>query len=190
MKVMAVLGSPNRNGNSATLAEHFLLKSKEAGAETKLFFLEGMNYKGCKACMKCKSGLDKCAINDDLSGVLQEMHMSDIIVLASPNYFGDVSGQLKLFIDRTYSLLTPDFMTGEKKTRLAPGKHIIFIITQGASIDGFTDIPERIAGLNSFFGFESVHIVRGCELLESNAASQSTELLDQIDQLAETLLKK
>ncbi|MBU1105079.1 MAG: flavodoxin family protein [Candidatus Riflebacteria bacterium] len=189
MKVMAVLGSPIKDGNSGILAQKFLDKAVAAGAATSSFFLEGMNYKGCKACGGCKSGSDKCVIKDDLAEVLDEMHKSDIIVYATPNYFGDVSGQFKLFLDRTFSLLTPSFMSGPKKSRLAMGKKLVFILSQGAPEQAFTDILTRYAHLRDYFEFAEFHPIHAGNLMENGAVKNRPELLAKVEKLAEQLTK-
>ena len=188
MKVMAVLGSPKKNGNSGILAQKFLDKAAASGAETHSYFLEGMKYKGCKACGGCKSGSDKCVIKDDLAEVLDEMLKSDIIVYASPNYFGDVSGQFKLFLDRTFSLLTPEFMAGPKKSRLAQGKKLVFILSQGAPEQAFTDILAKYASLREYFEFAEFHTIHAGNLMESGAVKNRPELLLQAENLAAQLM--
>ena len=185
---MAVLGSPKKTGNSSNLAERFIEKSKSAGAQTKTYFLQGMNYGGCHACMACKTSSDKCVIEDDLAEVLEEMHASDVIVLATPNYFGDVTGQFKLFLDRTFSLLTPEFQTGKKTSRLASGKHVVFIMTQGAPDEAFKSISEKYAKLKDFFNFESFNVIRGCDLMMPGDVKKHPELYEQIDNLTKQLL--
>lgn len=187
MKVMAVLGSPQKNGNSSILAQKFLEKAAAAGAETRSFFLEGMKYKGCKGCGACKSSSDKCVINDDLTEVLAEMHKSDVIIYASSNYFADITGQLKLFIDRTFSLLTPQFMTGPRKSRMPEGKKLVFIFSQGAPDQVFADVPAKFAQFREYFEFAEYHSIHAGNLFESGVVKNRPELLLQVEKLAEKL---
>lgn len=187
MKVMAVLGSPHKNGNSSMLAQRFLEKAEAAGAETRSFYLEGMRYKGCKACGACKASSDVCVINDDLTEVLAEMHTSDVIIYASSNFFADVTGQLKLFMDRTYSLLTPQFMSGNNKSRLSQGKKLVFIFTQGAPGSMFADVPVKYGHLRDYFEFAEYHSIHAGDLFESGEVKNHPELLLQVDKLAEKL---
>lgn len=188
MKVLAVLGSPKKKGNSSILARTFLEKAASLGAETKTFFLEGMDYGGCKACGACKTKKDHCVINDDLSELLNEMHKADVVVYATPNYFADVSGQFKLFWDRTYSLLTPEFMTGANKCRLPKGKQAVFIFTQGAPESAFKEVPEKYAELSGYFGFAGFNAIRGCDLFESGEVKNRPELLMRAEKIAEQLM--
>ncbi len=188
MKIMAIMGSPRKKGNSSFLTERFLAKAREKGGEISSYFLEEMNYKGCKACGACKKTHDRCVISDDLTAVLDEMRLADIIIYAAPNYFADVSGQFKLFLDRTYSLLTPEFMTGANRSRLPTGKHLVFIFTQGAPEKFFKEIPDKYSHLKEYFNFSGFHIIHGGNLFAPEDAQKCPELIEKIDQLANELL--
>lgn len=188
MKVVAILGSPRKNGNSSFLSATFLDRAREKGAVGSSFFLEGMNYKGCKACGACKKDHDKCVIKDDLAPLLDEMREADVIIYAAPNYFADVSGQFKLFLDRTYSLLTPEFMSGQNRSRLAAGKHLVFILTQGAPEEAFKQIPEKYAHLQEYFNFAGYHVIHGGNLFAPDDAKSRPELIAKVQELADTLI--
>src|SRR5208337_1623588 len=130
MKILCLLGSPREKGNSATIANRFCKTAEGLGAEVKSFTLNNLQYRGCQGCMACKTKLDRCALNDDLTEVLDAVRETDVLVLASPVYFWDISSQLKTFIDRTFSYLVPDLMTNPRRTRLEPGKKLVFILSQ------------------------------------------------------------
>ncbi|CAO0823653.1 hypothetical protein DFAR_3820007 [Desulfarculales bacterium] len=65
------------------------------------FALNKLDYKGCQACYRCKTKLDRCALDDCLTPVLQAVAECDLLIVASPIYYGEVSSQTKAFIDRT-----------------------------------------------------------------------------------------
>ena len=94
MQIVAILGSP-RKGNSSAIAGRFLTTAEGLGARTRSFTLNGLSYRGCQACFACKTGADHCVINDDLAPVLDAIRDADVVVLATPVYFGDVTGQFK-----------------------------------------------------------------------------------------------
>ncbi len=109
MKIVAVLGSPRLQGNSSTLAHKFLDTAQELGAEVRVYPLNLLSFQGCQGCGACKTTMETCILEDDLAPVLEAIKGADVLVLASPVYFGDLSGQMKCFFDRTYSFLNPDF---------------------------------------------------------------------------------
>ena len=109
MKIVAVLGSPRPQGNSAGLARKFLGAARELGAEVQEYQLNKLNFQGCQGCRTCKTKSEACILEDDLAEVLAAIKEADLLVLASPVYFGEITGQMKLFFDRTYSYLQPGF---------------------------------------------------------------------------------
>jgi multimeric flavodoxin WrbA len=126
MKALGIVGSPRENGNTTILVSEILAGAAEAGAETDLVNVAKLSIKGCQACMYCKSH-DACAVQDDMQGLYQKLHEADVVVLGSPMYFGQMTGQTKAFIDRLFALMGPNFAR-----RLAEGKQLILAFTQGA----------------------------------------------------------
>jgi multimeric flavodoxin WrbA len=188
MKIVALLGSPRPNGNSATIAKRFCDTAQKLGAEVRTFVLNKLEYRGCQGCMMCKTKLDKCVLEDDLTQVLDAIRDSDILVLASPVYFWDVSGQLKTFIDRTYSYLVPDFKTKPVKSRLAPGKKLVFILAQGNPDESlFTNIFPKFDFFFKMNGFSDTHLVRACGVQEPGDVAGRLDVIGQAEDLARRL---
>jgi multimeric flavodoxin WrbA len=104
MKVLALNGSARKNGNSATMLKHAIKGAKEAGAAVKLINLYDLNYKGCTGCESCKllggKSFGRCAKRDELTPVLTEAIAADVLLMASPIYFNDVTGILRSFLER------------------------------------------------------------------------------------------
>lgn len=103
MKVIGIVGSPRKNGNTNIVVQQILEGAAEAGAETRTFLLNEMNFRGCQACDYCKSH-EKCKLEDDLTELFEEMAGADGVVFGAPIYFAQFSGQMRLFLDRCYSL--------------------------------------------------------------------------------------
>jgi multimeric flavodoxin WrbA len=99
MKVIAVVGSPRRNGNTEILSAHVLKAVAEEGIETELVPLAGLDIRGCSACMAC-SREETCTIQDDLWPVYEKMKAADGIILASPVYYGSCTALLKAVMER------------------------------------------------------------------------------------------
>jgi multimeric flavodoxin WrbA len=100
MKVIAIIGSPRKNGNTYLLADHTLKAVAEEGLETEIIQLAGMDIRPCSACLACKQQ-DACSIKDDLQPVYEKMKGADGIILATPVYFGSCTALLKGLIERT-----------------------------------------------------------------------------------------
>jgi multimeric flavodoxin WrbA len=108
-KILIVLGSPRKNGNTATLAEALAKGAGEAGAEVERFYLQGMSIHPCTGCDKCQEETDQlCVIDDDMQTLYGKVEQADTLVIATPVYWFTVSAQTKLFMDRLYALGGPD----------------------------------------------------------------------------------
>jgi multimeric flavodoxin WrbA len=104
MKVIAVNGSPRKNWNTATLLLKALDGAASQGAETEIFHLYELNYKGCVSCFACKTknsqSYGMCAVKDDLTSILKKVTEVDAMILGAPIYYGTVTGEMKSFMER------------------------------------------------------------------------------------------
>ncbi|HMK36422.1 MAG TPA: flavodoxin family protein [Desulfomonilaceae bacterium] len=186
MKIVAILGSPRPKSNSTTLARTILQRAGELGAETQEFLLNKLQFRGCQACETCKTKLDRCVLKDDLSAVLDAVREADAVILASPNYFGEVSGQFKLFFDRTYSYLNPDYTS-----RVPAGKTSVFVFSQGQpSLDMYADVHTRYEMWLKRFGFEPNYLLRMNGPRQPDSVSQRPDLVSQAEEIANKLVSR
>ena len=101
-KVLAINGSPRKDGNTAILIGLVLKELENEGIETETYQIGGKKIHGCTACMKCWENRDgRCVIgNDPVNGIIEKMTQADGIILGSPVYFLDVTPEMKALIDR------------------------------------------------------------------------------------------
>ncbi|MBI5883234.1 MAG: NAD(P)H-dependent oxidoreductase [Elusimicrobia bacterium] len=189
-RLVCVLGSPKAKGNSASIAARLCAAAAAKGYETRTFALNDLDYRGCQACLACKGLSEICVIADDLGEVLYAAGEADVLVLASPVYYGDVSSQLKGFIDRTYSYLVPDWYGKKNPSRLRPGRKAVWVLTQGFRGEkSFADIYPKYRRFFKSYGFDESHLIRQC----GADAEGSTEFRDaafrKADALAAVLFK-
>lgn len=186
-KVVALLGSPRRGGNSETISDRILETAASLGAATSRFALNELSFKGCQACMGCKTGSEKCVIKDDLAQVLDAVSEADVLIMASPIYFGELNGQLKSALDRMYAFLTPDYMTNPNPSRLSPGKKCVFVLTQGNPDESLFDVYPGYERFFKWFGYE-MHVIRGLGLRMKTDAAEKTDLMKQAEDLGRKLM--
>jgi multimeric flavodoxin WrbA len=106
IKVLALLSSPRKKGNSTTLAEQIIKGAESAGATVERVFLHGQQISPCRACYACRQPRSKgCAIDDDMQPIYSKLVDSDAWLIASPVYWFTMSAQTKLFMDRCFALL-------------------------------------------------------------------------------------
>lgn len=189
MKIVCILGSPRAKGNTETIAQSFLDVAQKKGAEVKVYQLSKLNYKGCIACMGCKTKHEECAVKDDLNQVLNDARTCDILVMASPIYYGDVTSQMKGFVDRTFCYLVPNFLTSPNPSRVKAGKKCVIILAQNQPDEKmFADVYPKYSSFFKWYGFEP-YLIRGVGLFDRSDASKHPELLKQAQELAAKLVK-
>ncbi|MBR1558280.1 MAG: flavodoxin family protein [Prevotella sp.] len=123
-KIIVIDGGPRKNFNTASMLQKFAdgANSVSSQIEVKTIRLYGLDYKGCMSCMACKikgKASNVCKFKDALTPILEEIALADGLVLGSPIYFGDVTGQMRTFLERLafpwlsyndYSLTAPKKM--------------------------------------------------------------------------------
>ena len=104
MKLIAVCGSARKDGNTAKMLLRVIEGAKSAGAQTEYVNLFDLRYTDCISCYACKlknsKSFARCTLNDDLKPLLERIENSDVLVLGSPVYYGNLSGQMRSFTDR------------------------------------------------------------------------------------------
>lgn len=155
---MIVCGSPRKNGNTNTIVNWCVEGMEEKGAEVEIVHAADLQYKelGCIACMGCKRIKQyRCVIEDEVSDVVAKIPENNVLVFATPVYFFGPTGQLKLFIDRMYSLLK---FNPEKEEFVHPmeGIQLGLIATSGGPEDAGLSMVEGV--------FETLSDITGIEL--------------------------
>ncbi len=103
MKLLVITGSPRKNGNSNTLADHFIKGAKEAGHEVVRFDAAFKEVHPCIACNKC--GMNgSCVFKDDFEFVRKHIIDAGLVAFATPMYYFGISAQIKAVIDRFYAI--------------------------------------------------------------------------------------
>lgn len=103
IKVVGISGSPIKGGNTDVLLESALKHVEADDVITEFISLAGKKIGGCIHCNWCakKQTTDKlCALQDDLDVIYPKLLAADVILLATPVYFGRLSGPLADLIDR------------------------------------------------------------------------------------------
>ena len=103
--IIIIDGGPRRGMNTAQMLQHFAegAQSVSDDVEVTTVRLYDMDFKGCMSCMVCKikgKASNICKFKDALTPVLEEIAQADGLVLGSPIYFGDVTGKMRIFLER------------------------------------------------------------------------------------------
>lgn len=116
MKVLAIQGSPRKNGNTATLLKHYLqgIEKNHSNVEIKLIDVAEKNIQSCKGCQGCRNSQRKCVINDDMQEIYPHILEADLLILATPIYWWSITSQAKQFLDRFYAINSGNNFKGKK----------------------------------------------------------------------------
>ncbi|MDD3402388.1 MAG: flavodoxin family protein [Hespellia sp.] len=103
--IVILNGSPRKNGNTSALVRSFTCGAESAGNSVTEFFLDSMNIHGCKGCFGGHSSREcPCVQKDDMMQIYPIVKECDVIVLAPPLYYWNMSGQIRTAIDRLFAL--------------------------------------------------------------------------------------
>lgn len=106
-KILILMGSPRKNGNTQYLVNSFIEGAESKGHEIFIFDTTKKLINGCRACDTCWSKGRACTFKDGFTELEPLLEKCDTLVIASPIYWFDMSGQIKCALDRLYSYLTP-----------------------------------------------------------------------------------
>ena len=179
MNVIALHGSPRKHGNSDTLAESFLRGVQvEKDVTITHFYLNELDIKACQGCLKCKTSIGhRCVINDDMQGIYAGYTEADIVVWASPMYWGYLTAQMKTVLDRMEALAWEQFYN----------KTFVVLLTYRHHYESAAAFFERIA---PYFNI-NLHILTCCTYDKTSGndipISHFTDILHQAYDLGQDL---
>ena len=178
MKVLGISGSMRKEGNTSQLINLVLERCAAAGIKTEFISLAGKKILPCLGCEKCKKEKWCVIETDDWDAVAKRMLACEVLIIGSPTYYYDVCGQLKNFIDRTYSLYHDRKLSGRK------GVAIAVQASKGAN-----RTIQTLEGFLSTHEFSSLGWVKGSGykqgdvLMDKDAVLKATKIGDKIVRL-------
>lgn len=108
-KIVIVVGSVRKNGNTELLARAFQDGAKKKN-DVEVVSVADYKVNPCMGCNSCFSRENhQCFQQDDMQMIYDKLKQADIVVVASPVYFYGISAQLKAVIDRLHTPMRNDF---------------------------------------------------------------------------------
>lgn len=161
MKVVVISGSPHKEGTSAVLVNEFIRGAEEAKHEVFRFDAAFSTVHPCNACDTCLTNGGECVFDDDMRILSSKIVEADAVIFASPIYYNDICGQLKITIDRFYA--KDAMMKGPKKTALL----LSFADDMMESVEG---VINNFKAMTGYFGWRltlpGVVAAQGCSTAE------------------------
>lgn len=155
-KIVILNGSPRRNGNTSALVKKFTEGAESVGNTVTEFFLDKMNINGCKGCFGGHSSREcPCVQKDDMAQIYPAVKECDVIVLATPLYYWNMSGQIRTAVDRLFALEEGD-------GNLLRGHGRGSALLMAAEGNGFEDVLTYYDNLMKHLQWENLgHVLAG-----------------------------
>ena len=155
-KIVILNGSPRKTGNTSALVKAFTEGAEAAGHEVVCFHLDSMDIHGCKGCFGGHSSQEcPCVQKDDMAKIYPAVKTSDVVVLATPLYYWNMSGQLRTTIDRLFALEEGD-------GNLLRGHGRASALLMAAEGHGFEDVVTYYDHLTEHLKWENLgHVLAG-----------------------------
>lgn len=170
MKKVIVISTSLRVGsNSDMLADKFTEGALHAGHDVEKISLAGKNISFCRGCLACQK-LGRCVIDDDANGIMQKVLNADVVVWATPIYYYEMSGQMKVMIDRMNAMYSLDYKFRDVYLLTTAAENEPEVPKRAESgLTGWTDCyPKcRLAGTLFCGGVDAPHAIEGNEKLQT-----------------------
>lgn len=173
-KILILNGSPRLKGNTNMLCENFRQGAEEAGHTVTQFNLQKLEIKGCLGCMK--GGKDKsspCVQKDDMTQIYPVYEECDLVVLASPMYYWNISGQLKTAFDRLFAVAEcdPNYANPKKDC-------ILLMAAEGNDADNWDPVVHLYEALTKHMQWKDCGRILAGGVLEAGALAGKPILED------------
>jgi multimeric flavodoxin WrbA len=167
-KVLGIVGSPRRGGNTDTLVEEVLAGAKAAGAQTEKVMLSDLDIRPCKGCWAC-SKQGECIQEDDFSKFSVKLIEAQTWVIGTPIYWWGPSAQLKAFIDRWVSLRQQAFTD----------KTLILAIPMGGGSESYArHTTGMFRDIASYLGIDLREIILATGVSKKGEVRQNKQLME------------
>lgn len=180
-RVLVVIGSPRVGANTTMLAESFIKGAEKKGHTVEIFDLNTKKIEGCKACNQCWSKGAACTYKDSFNEFVEKMDQSDVIVMASPVYWGSFPSTLKALVDKMYSFCVPWC-----KMNIAGKQPILLTCGDGEDDSAFVQIIGMYEALAAYMKWKTPNVIAVPQLVEAGAV-KATDGLKRAEILGESI---
>jgi multimeric flavodoxin WrbA len=115
MKILALIASPRKGGNTDLLVDQIIEGSETKGHTAEKLYLYDYTISLCTDCRNCKKGDYECCINDEMQKIYPKMAAADLIIFGTPMYWYGPTAKMKMLMDR----MRPFVANGKLKEKKA-----------------------------------------------------------------------
>lgn len=147
-RILGIVGSPRRGGNTETLVDEVLRGAEEAGGLIEKVILNELEIAPCQACDACGQ-TGQCVQQDDMPALLEQMQRSQVWVLGTPVYWWGPTAQFKTFLDRWYGV----------EREVFAGRYIVLVIPLGGGASYARHAVGMLTDIVNYLGMKLVETV-------------------------------
>jgi len=162
MNILAICGAADKRRNTSTMLKSaFDGAMSVPGASGEIVYLYDLQYRGCVGCHSCKL-LDerhfaRCAMRDELTPVLEKAIAADVLLIGSPIYFSDVTGETRSFLER---YLFPGITYNKDRTPTYPKRTKVgWVFTMNAPGEIYKEFFGGLVGMTNRIIGDSEHVM-------------------------------
>jgi multimeric flavodoxin WrbA len=160
--------------------DEVLRGASDAGAETRVFNINELGIRGCQACYKCQTPEGKCVQKDSMAELYDEIFSADAVVFGTPVFMFQVTGQMKIFIDRLFALLyLKDGQPGAFRNKVRNKKAVTVYSQAQPDTSLFASSFDLNEGVLGFLGFAVQERIAAGGMMDLNAAKGSAAVMEQ-----------
>ncbi len=173
-RVTAFCGSPRTAGNTETLLRIMLDGAKSKGASIQFRKINTMSIRGCQACEWCNDkSAEFCIQQDDMQTLYQDIRDSDAVIFGTPIYMWQMTGQMKVMLDRLYGLILQNF-----DSKIGPRKTAM-LFTQAASEGSFQAYIDSTVDVFRFLKFDVQNTLVAADTEDPEKIKENKDLMEK-----------
>ena len=191
-RLLILVGSPRRAGNSAALAKSVQLGAESSGTEVRLRFLDDFISHFLRDCRFCRLPNGECAISDRFRALFFDDFLpADGVIFCSPVYWYGLSAQTKAFFDRTFCYYAASYPGSAEVMKRMSGKRIGLVLVSEETYPGASlGIIHQIQEFSRYTHSEFVGVVRGIGNSRSEVTFDPTEPTLAAEQLGRDMFSR
>ena len=180
-KIIGIVGSP-RKGNTEIMVRAALEGVREAGAETEIILLRELELEMCDGCLQCDE-TGKCHFDDGMNEINEKLADADGLIIGSPARWSLLSGNLKVFMDRTNPLAVPERLKRKVAGIIAVGQS-----SKDEEEQSIQKAAQSVENYCSNAGIMVVGKVLGFNTLNEGDIEKDREVLEHCKKLGKKLV--
>jgi multimeric flavodoxin WrbA len=122
MKVLGLVGSPRKGGNTDLLVSALLFGVGAAGGEVEKLFIYDFDIAPCVDCRGCKKEPFQCVVKDAMKQLYPKLEAADVIVFGTPLYWYGPTAKMKLLLDKLRPYIASKKLKGKRAVLVVPSE--------------------------------------------------------------------